>query len=314
MANFRIRHSDRLEQVKIYTGKLFRMFVFQNDWKLLPMAAIIAGAVAFVTGKNMFKTMEGTAVGALALTCICLWNGFFNSIQVICRERPIIKREHRAGLHISAYIFAHIIYQAFLCVLQSVITLGVCMAAKMAFPSEGFLTDWFLLDMGITLFLITFTADMLSLLISSFVKNTTAAMTVMPFLLILQLLFSGTVFPLSGAAAKVEDYTITKWGMDCICAQSDYNSQPMVSAWNQMFKFRNAEINGQKPIKEFVKYMEDNDLVETFEYETAQYNLKDEYEKSVGNIIGCWMALIIMSIAFIILATISLEFIDHDKR
>ncbi len=177
MANFRIRHSDRLEQVKIYTGKLFRMFVFQNDWKLLPMAAIIAGAVAFVTGKNMFKTMEGTAVGALALTCICLWNGFFNSIQVICRERPIIKREHRAGLHISAYIFAHIIYQAFLCVLQSVITLGVCMAAKMAFPSEGFLTDWFLRDMGITLFLITFTADMLSLLISSFVKNTTAAMT-----------------------------------------------------------------------------------------------------------------------------------------
>lgn len=81
-----------------------------------------------------------------------------------------------------------------------------------------------------------------------------------------------------------------------------------------MFKFRNAEINGEKPIKDFVKYMEDNDLVETFEYETAQYNLKDEYEKSVENIIGCWMALIIMSIAFIILATISLEFIDHDKR
>ena len=47
--------------------------------------------------------MEGTLMGAFAIACVCIWTGSFNSIQVICRERDVIKREHRAGMHISSY-------------------------------------------------------------------------------------------------------------------------------------------------------------------------------------------------------------------
>ena len=86
------RHTGRIPQTFIYLGKLFRMFIFQNDWKVLPMAAIIAGLISFAVGSNLFKTMEGTLTGSFAVACICIWNGFFNSIQVICRERAIIKR------------------------------------------------------------------------------------------------------------------------------------------------------------------------------------------------------------------------------
>ena len=89
----KIRRSGHIYQTFIYLGKLFRMFIFQNDWKVLPMAAIIAGLVSFVVGKNVFVNQEGTLTGTFALTCVCIWNGFFNSIQVICRERPIVKKE-----------------------------------------------------------------------------------------------------------------------------------------------------------------------------------------------------------------------------
>ena len=92
--NAKIRHQGRVSQTLIYLRKLFRMLVFQNDWKVLPMSAVIAGLVCFVVGANLFKTMEGTLMGSFAMACICIWNGFFNSIQVIVRERPIIKREH----------------------------------------------------------------------------------------------------------------------------------------------------------------------------------------------------------------------------
>ena len=34
----KIRHRGRLEQVGIYFTKLLRLFVYQNDWKLLPMS------------------------------------------------------------------------------------------------------------------------------------------------------------------------------------------------------------------------------------------------------------------------------------
>ena len=42
MADKKVKHSGRLPQMIIYLGKLFRMFIFQNDWKVLPMSAIIA--------------------------------------------------------------------------------------------------------------------------------------------------------------------------------------------------------------------------------------------------------------------------------
>ncbi|MBP3279906.1 MAG: ABC transporter permease, partial [Butyrivibrio sp.] len=63
---YKTKHRGRVFQTFIYLGKLFRMFLFQNDWKVLPMAAVIAGLVSFTVGKNLFKTMEGTLMGTFA--------------------------------------------------------------------------------------------------------------------------------------------------------------------------------------------------------------------------------------------------------
>lgn len=35
----------------------------------------------------------------------------------------MIKREHRSGMHISSYIVSHMLYQAFLCLAQTAVTL-----------------------------------------------------------------------------------------------------------------------------------------------------------------------------------------------
>ena len=98
----RIHHTGRLSQVGIYLGKQMRFFINESDWKVLPMAAIIAGLVAMVIRRRFFVNMEGSLIGAFALTCVAIWNGCFNSIQAVCRERAIIKREHRSGMHISS--------------------------------------------------------------------------------------------------------------------------------------------------------------------------------------------------------------------
>ena len=84
--NDNLRHKGRLAQLGIYLGKFLRMFVYQNDWKVIPIGAVIAGAVTFVVGQNLFVTQEGTLMGAFALVCVCIWNGFFNSIPLVCRE------------------------------------------------------------------------------------------------------------------------------------------------------------------------------------------------------------------------------------
>ena len=61
-------HRGRIAQVPIYLGKNFRMFIYQTDWKVLPMSALIAALIAFVVGENMFVTMEGQFQCSLALT------------------------------------------------------------------------------------------------------------------------------------------------------------------------------------------------------------------------------------------------------
>ena len=187
--NENVRHRGRIAQTGIYLGKFLRMFIYQNDWKVLPMGAIIAAVVTFVVGANLFKTQEGTKLGVFALVCVCIWNGFFNSIQVVCREREIIKREHRAGLHMSAYVAAQMIYQLLLCAAQTVVTLIICSMTGVVIPGAGIITSSGMVDAGITILLITYAADMMALMVSCIVRNTTTAMTTMPFLLIFQLVF-----------------------------------------------------------------------------------------------------------------------------
>ena len=314
MKEYKVRHRGRFFQTLIYLGKFFRMFLFQNDWKVLPMAAVIAGLVAFSVGQNIYKTMEGTLMGTFAISCICIWNGFFNSIQVICRERAIVKREHRSGLHISSYVAAHMIYQAFLCILQVVITIGVCMLMRVEIPHKSLITPWAVVDFGLTLFLITYCADMLALLISAFAKTTTTAMTIMPFLLIVQLLFSGAFFNLPQEAMPLTNLTATKWGLTALCAQGEYNSLPMVSVWNSALKMTDVEVEGEKPLLTVFREIESNNMRDDLLMKTGELNQNHDYDFDPAIVLRCWIWLLMWTVVYVILTVLLLESIDKDKR
>ncbi|MBO7349268.1 MAG: ABC transporter permease, partial [Spirochaetales bacterium] len=249
----------RFEQIGIYLVKFMRLFVYQNDWKVLPMAIVIAGHVSLVVRRDFFVTMEGTLKGALALSCIAIWNGFFNSIQVICREREIIKREHRSGLHISSYIVSHMIYQALLCLVQTVLTIYTCKMMGIKFPKEGLFSKWMMVDVGVTVFLISYSADMISLWISTLVHNTTTAMSIMPFILIAQLVFSGGIFQLPAWSNSISKLMISHYGVRCIAAQADYNNRPMVTAWNTLVKMENNDLEVAFTLDELMVMLNDDE-------------------------------------------------------
>ncbi len=240
----RVRHRGRESQVLIYLGKQLRFFINQSDWKVLPMASIIAALVSMVIRNKIFVTMEGDLLGAFALTCVCIWNGCFNSIQAVCRERPIVKREHRSGLHISAYVTAHMIYQLALCAAQVGLTLYVLQTMGVVFPEKGIMTRYMVVDLAISMLLITYASDMLSLFLSSISHTTTGAMTLMPFVLIFQLVFSGGLIPLPEWSQALSDYTISSYGIRVLASQAGYNDLPMVTGWETLEKMRNNEIGG----------------------------------------------------------------------
>ena len=100
----RIRHRGRASQIPSMWENSCAFSSTRATGRCCPWAAIIAALVSMVIRKDFFLTMEGNLKGAFALTCVAIWNGCFNSIQSRCRERPIIKREHRSGMHISSYV------------------------------------------------------------------------------------------------------------------------------------------------------------------------------------------------------------------
>ena len=350
---YKVTHVGRIRQIGIVLGKLFRMFVYQNDWKVFPMAAIIAEVVAFVIKDSMNVSMEGTIKGTFALSCVCIWNGFFNSIQVICRERAIVKREHRSGLHMSSYVIAHMIYQAFLCLCQSGVVLAVMKYSKFVLPAQSFMTGNVWADYFITFFLATFAADMIALFASSIAKNPTVAMTLVPFLMIFQLIFSGAFFGLTGVAQKASDYTISKWGITAMCALGNYNDLPMTSLWTTMGRMKNMKVgeilnadyfSGDNAVASETNIPDGEsirDIVESINGSTGlgdrtvgdlmneiertghkddvlkrcgEENRIHSYESTSENVMSCWMVLVLYGWGFAAGSMIVLEFIDKDKR
>ena len=210
-------------QILVYLGKCFRMFVHEKQWKNFISSLLIILIISLVTGDKMFVTYGATNTGVFAVISACIWAGLFNSIRSVCRERDILKREYRTGLRLSSYVFAHVIYEMFLCAVEAVLVLAViCIRNHSHLPPEGAVMG-LIPDLYLTLFLVTFNADMIALLISCIVRNENSAMTVMPFVLVIQLVMSGVIFDLGGLAEIISYVTASRWGVDgiIILARSD---------------------------------------------------------------------------------------------
>ena len=192
-------------QIRIYAGKCFRLFWSEKQWKKLISTLIIMGIISLVTGDKMFKEYPATKNGAFAVICACIWVGLFNSIQSICRERAIIKREHRTGLRLPSYVMAHVLYELALCAIEAVIVLTIVFLRNADHLPDSGIIGPRVVDMYISFLLIIFASDLIAMLVSCIVKNENEAMTVMPFVLIVQLVMSGAVFELSGVTELISN-------------------------------------------------------------------------------------------------------------
>ena len=228
------KHSSRFKQTRICLERCFRAFVNDKGWKILISVVLITLIICSVTGENMFVTYWDTKNGAFTLVCACIWIGLFNSIRTICRERAILKHDHRTGLHMSSYLAAHWLYEACLCLAETIpVTLIVWFVNRDHFIKEGIITAP-VIELFITFFLILLGSDALALLISSVVTNENTAMTVMPFALIIQLVMAGQIFALEGAAEKFSAATISRWGLDAICVSADINAMAPLLATEEL--------------------------------------------------------------------------------
>lgn len=247
---------------------------------LLLQPLLIAILLHIVADADVFHIYESTKSILFALCCSAIWIGIFNTIQEICKERIILKREYMANLKISSYIASKLLVQSLLGFIQAVL-LSQLFILMTGVDHKGIFFADFQIEIAITVWLTILASASMGLLISAFVKSGDKAMTIAPFALIIQLLFSSILFSLKGAGSWISYATISRWSVEALGSISDLNAM---------------DLNLKEQFPEIIHEME------------------PAFEPSQIHLLQDWSLLLIMGITFLTGCAMLLKNIAKDKR
>lgn len=232
----------------------------------------------------------GTQTGLFMLVCVAIFVGICNSIQEICKERNILKREYMTNLKLTSYMASKLIVQALICAVQMILVLAIFAISvrEKTLYSSGVIFGSIWIEYFITMFLLAFSADTMALVISSVVKNSSTANTFIPIVLIVQIVFSGVLFDLGDAMDKFATLMISKWGIAGLAISSRLNDSRT------------------------------GFLLDSPDFElklgSSMSIVKDLYMSSAGNLLKIWGILLVFIIVSSIISTLLLTQVKKDRR
>jgi len=179
-------------------------------------------------------------------------------------------------------------------------------------PSSSAVTGSFLVDLAITMFLITYCSDMLGMMISCIVHTPMTAMTVMPFVLIVQLVFANFVIPLNAIGQKLSNITVSKWGIQAICTVSNYNSQESTVLLTALNTMKNQD--PESLVSRLQRVLTIDEVNHKVGQLTASQLQNSNYNFTAGNVWLNWGILLGFIVLYVLVGVLFLEQVDRDKR
>lgn len=173
-----------------------------------PLVALIIGNVFTIENDLAAQAaIEKQIVFILSLSVI--WFGCINAVRELVKELPIYLRERSVNLGIVPYLASKLFPLSLICFIQCLLLLAVL---EYFIQIPGDLVLRFLV-----LFAISISATLMGLAVSAFVNSNDKAMTAIPMLLVPQIILSGAVVKLKGAATMVAKATmVSYWGYDAM--------------------------------------------------------------------------------------------------
>ena len=252
---------------------------------MLAFPAIAAVITVWVAGENMFVNYEGTKSACFVIVSAAIWGGLFNSIQTIVQDRDNIKRDYSSGLRWRCYTASRAVVQFVICVIQSIILSlsiqGVALVYDNTLPEQGVIFPGPRLEYYVTILLIMYAADAMGLMISCVVKKAETASVMAPYILIVQLIFSGILFEMKGFANTVSYLMIARWGMEGMGSTSSLNELPL-------------KIQATVP--------------------QITHDAEKMFESTKGHLVLVWVVLIGFSILFVTAGNLLLHRVAKDSR
>jgi ABC-type multidrug transport system ATPase subunit len=161
---------------------------------LLMLAALPAHELA-APAAGQVRAVSRAGLVLLVVLLGATWIGASNAVREIVRELPIIQRERAAGLGVGPYIASKVIVLGILTVAQCAV-MALLALARQGSHDQGSLLASPLPELVIAAVLAGLCGMALGLLISALVSTADQAMTVLPVVLLLELLLAmGGLFP-----------------------------------------------------------------------------------------------------------------------
>ena len=141
-------------------------------------------------------------------TCIAIWIGLSSAVREIVKESAIYQRERLINLGLLPFLGSKVVIWTGIAALQSVL-MAIAIAIFFAGPTDP-VVPW-ILGVWIANFLTVIASVALSLAISAAVKTENAANSLLPLVMIPQIIFSGVLFNLEGIAKPLSWLTMSRW-------------------------------------------------------------------------------------------------------
>lgn len=195
------------------SGSLFDISPYQPEDVTVTAQVIMEGNFDIVSDRidDEVKRMEDINVVLLITLLTAVWFGAANSVSEIVKENAIYKRERAVNLRIAPYLLSKAVVLGIICLVQSVIFISIL---------------WFFLDLPniilfiFAFFLIIFASAMMGLTVSAFVASASTATSMLPLLLMPQVILSGGLMPIDEIEPEfvqaIFALAISKWGYELI--------------------------------------------------------------------------------------------------
>ena len=255
-----------------------------NDRKrlavLLLQPVLIGVLLSIVADDDIFDIYESTKSMMFVLSCSAIWLGVFDSIQEICKERNILRREYMAGLKMGVYILSKLSVQCLLGAVQSICLVSTFLLIVKG-NEEGILFDSFYLEILVTVWLTVLASIAMGFIISAIVRTGDKAMAAAPFVLIVQLLFSGILFELKGVAEYISYITVSRWS---------------VEALGSIVHLNDLELRMQADIP------------------TLEHEAESLFDATKAHLMQDWGILAIMTAVFMVISLLLVRNVSRDER
>ena len=196
-----------IEQFSWLSKRYFKIKINDklNSTLLLAQAPIIAILICLIYSEINSGVLFMVAISAI-------WLGAQNAAREIVSEQAIYKRERMFNLKILPYIFSKISVLSFFSIIQSAIFIFILFIRY----NNSDITD---LNEPFKLFLwmifLSIVSTFLGLLLSSMVRTTERAMTILPLILLPQIMLAGIISKISNVLVEFISYlTLSRWGVE----------------------------------------------------------------------------------------------------